>query len=80
VEVKKMSKNIFKVDGMTCNHCKMRVEKALKAVSGVESVEANVEGKEVVVMGEADHKQIILAIKMAGYSVEEKAEPFTYQE
>ncbi|HEY8910840.1 MAG TPA: cation transporter [Desulfosporosinus sp.] len=75
-----MSKNIFKVDGMTCNHCKMRVEKALKAVSGVESVEANVEGKEVVVMGEADHKQIILAIKMAGYSVEEKAEPFTYQE
>ena len=74
-----MSKTILKVGGMTCNHCKMNVEKALRAVSGVESVEANVEGKEVVVTGDADHKQIVMAIKMAGYSVEGKAEPFTYQ-
>ncbi len=75
-----MSKTMFKVTGMTCNHCKMNVEKALQSVSGVESVIADVEAKEVVVTGDADHKQIIMAIKMAGYSVEEKAEPFTYKE
>ena len=74
-----MSKTVFKVDGMTCNHCKMNVEKALQAVSGVESATADVEAKEVVVTGQADHKQIIMAIKLAGYSVQEKAEPFTYK-
>ena len=33
-----MSQTILKVEGMTCNHCKMRAEKALLGVSGVESV------------------------------------------
>lgn len=75
-----MSKTMYNVGGMTCSHCKMRVEKAIQAVSGVESVTADVEAKEVVVIGQADHKQIIMAIKTAGYSVEEKAEPFTYKE
>ncbi|HHX73327.1 MAG TPA: heavy-metal-associated domain-containing protein [Firmicutes bacterium] len=28
-------KRILKVDGMSCNHCKMRVEKALKSLDGV---------------------------------------------
>lgn len=30
-----MKKESMKVEGMTCNHCKMRVEKALKAIDGV---------------------------------------------
>ena len=75
-----MSKTMFNIGGMTCNHCKMSVEKAIQAVSGVESVTADIEAKEVAVIGQADHKEIIMAIKIAGYSVEEKAEPFTYKE
>jgi len=75
-----MSEFKFKVDGMTCNHCKMRVEKAILAVSGVDSVEANVEGKEVIVAGNADRKQIVMAVKMAGYSVIDIPEAFVYEE
>lgn len=74
-----MSEFKFKIEGMMCDHCKMKVEKALQAVSGVESVQANVEGKEVVVTGNADHKQIVIAIQMAGYSVVDKPGTFNYE-
>ena len=30
-----MSETILKIEGMTCMHCKMSVEKALKGVPGV---------------------------------------------
>ncbi len=30
----------LKVTGMSCNHCKMAVEKAVQKVAGVQSVEA----------------------------------------
>ena len=30
-----MAKTTLKVQGMTCNHCVMRVQKAIKAVPGV---------------------------------------------
>lgn len=70
---------MFNVEGMTCNHCKMRVEKALQAVDGVESVSVDVESKEVVVTGEVDRKQLVMAVQMAGYSVEDKVEPFNFK-
>ena len=38
-------KKIIKVDGMHCDHCKMRVEKALKKISGVTSAIVNLESK-----------------------------------
>ena len=31
-----MTKATLKIQGMTCNHCSMRVQKALKGVSGVQ--------------------------------------------
>ena len=34
-------KKTLKIKGMTCNHCKMTVEKALKAVPGVENAEVD---------------------------------------
>jgi copper ion binding protein len=36
-----MAKTTLKIQGMTCNHCVMRVAKALKAVPGVQ--DANVD-------------------------------------
>ncbi len=36
-----MSKIELKVKGMTCPHCEMRVRKALEAVEGVQSAEAD---------------------------------------
>jgi len=64
-----MSQTVLKVEGMSCNHCKMAVEKALKAVSGVESAEVNLDKKEVVVNGTADQDQMAKAIEDAGYTV-----------
>ena len=64
-----MSKIILKVEGMTCNHCKKRAEKALQAVSGVESVSVNLAAKEATVTGEAERVSLVKAVVAAGYLV-----------
>ena len=64
-----MSQTVLKVEGMSCNHCKMAVEKALKAVNGVEGAEVNLDKKEVVVTGAADQDKLAQAIEDAGYTV-----------
>ena len=66
-----MSQTILKVEGMTCNHCKKRAEKALQAVSGVESVKVDLAAKEAVVIGEAERASLVKAVVDAGYSVVE---------
>jgi copper chaperone len=40
-----MSKLVIGVDGMSCNHCKLAVETALKALAGVSSVEVDLKQK-----------------------------------
>ncbi|TGE31143.1 cation transporter [Desulfosporosinus sp. Sb-LF] len=64
-----MSQTILKIEGMTCNHCKMRAEKALQGVTGVESAKVDLEAKEAVVTGEVDHANLVKAVEEAGYSV-----------
>lgn len=66
-----MSQTILKVEGMTCNHCKMRAEKALQGVSGVESVKVDLAAKEAVVTGAAERSSLVKAVEEAGYSVVE---------
>ncbi|MFZ3130100.1 MAG: heavy-metal-associated domain-containing protein [Desulfosporosinus sp.] len=68
-----MSQTILKVEGMTCTHCKMRVEKALQVVSGVKSVKVDLADKEAVVKGDAERTQLIKAIEDAGYTVVEES-------
>ena len=65
-----MSEIILNVEGMMCNHCKMKVEKALQKVSGVESVNIDLTAKEAVVTGDAERSQLVKAVVAAGYSVE----------
>lgn len=60
---------IIKVAGMSCNHCKMAVEKALKAVPGVEQAEANVQKGQAVVEGTPQREELVKAIEEAGYEV-----------
>ena len=59
------------VNGMSCNHCKMSVEKALKKIDNVEDVEVNLETKEVIISSnkEIDNKVIEETIKEAGFEV-----------
>jgi len=60
------------VEGMSCNHCKMTVEKELGKLTGVESVEVDLEGKKVVVtydQKKVTEDKIKEAISNAGYEV-----------
>lgn len=38
-----MRKESIKIEGMTCNHCQMRVEKALKAIDGVHDTKVSLQ-------------------------------------
>lgn len=64
-------KKTIKIEGMSCNHCKMRVEKALGSVDGVEKVEVNLEAKVAVLEMSSDVDNSILteAVDDAGYDV-----------
>lgn len=64
-----MEQILLKVKNMSCNHCKNTVEKAVRSVSGVESVEVSLEQGQVVVKGSAPRDQLIKAIEEAGYDV-----------
>ena len=61
-----MEKTMY-ITGMMCGHCKAHVEKALLAVPGVESAEADLDAKTATVMGNADRTALIAAVKEAGY-------------
>ena len=64
-------KKTIKVDGMHCNHCKMRVEKALKGLAGVVSAVVNLEAKtaEIESSSEIDDAAIEAAVDDAGFKV-----------
>ncbi len=64
-----MSETILKIEGMTCMHCKMRVEKALKAVPGTVDVRVDLAQKQAVVSGQADRASLANAVQTAGYKV-----------
>ena len=62
---------VLKIEGMMCGHCKARVEKALKAVAGVETVDISREDKTATVTGSADASALRQAVTDAGYQVVE---------
>ena len=66
-EEEQTMKTVLQVEGMMCGHCKAHVEKALLAVPGVESAEADLDTKTATVMGNADRTALIAAVKEAGY-------------
>jgi copper chaperone len=67
-----MAKTTLKVQGMTCNHCVMRVAKALKAVPGVSDAQVDLSKAEAVITYD-DAKvaldKLSLAVEEAGYKV-----------
>ncbi len=64
-----MIDTILKIEGMTCMHCKMRVEKSLKGVPGVTGVQVDLAKKEAVVTGSAERAVMAKAVADAGYKV-----------
>lgn len=69
-EEKGMKKEI-KIEGMMCMHCVAHVEKALRAVAGIQDVQVNLENKEAIVTMKEEIADEILknAIVEQGYEV-----------
>ncbi len=66
----KLEKTVF-IEGMTCGHCQMRVEKALNSLDGVEKAVVNLEEKKAVLKLKEDVADSIVkeAVEDAGYEV-----------
>jgi len=67
-----MTKTTLKIQGMTCNHCVMRVAKALKAAPGVQDAQVDLlKGEAVVTYDEAKSAldKLSSAVVEAGYKV-----------
>jgi copper chaperone len=59
----------LKIDGMTCGHCVMHVEKALAAVPGVQGkVEVMLKPGQAIVDGTASSEALISAVAEEGYT------------
>ena len=60
-----------KVEGMTCGHCEMTVEKAVRQVTNVETAKASAKDKkvEITFSGELDLSAVKAKVEAAGYQV-----------
>lgn len=68
-KMNELNKMIVKVNQMSCNHCKNRVEEILKNISGIENAEVNLDEKlaDVDYFGAIDENEIKEKINDAGY-------------
>ena len=65
----KIMETVILVNGMTCPHCKARVESVCKGVAGVVDAVVDLQKKNVTVTGEANVDALKKAITEAGYEV-----------
>ncbi len=63
-------KKTMKIDGMSCNHCKGRVEQALNAIEGVSAqVKLEQACAELILTREISDEVLVQAVTAAGYTV-----------
>lgn len=58
---------VYRIDGMSCNHCKNSVEKAIKALDNVEDVEVILGKKEAVVTGNPNDEIVKKTVEELGF-------------
>lgn len=61
-------RTIFKVEDMSCQHCKMRIENSLKLLQNIKNFSVDLLKKEVVVEGSISPEEIKSVIIAAGYN------------
>jgi len=69
-----LAEKVFRVDGMTCEHCQERVTKAIRTVAGVSDVKVSLEAASAEVTydpGQATSEAIGAAVAKAGYRLSE---------
>ena len=59
----------FKVVGMSCNHCKMSVEKAIKSLPNVTSVSVDLSSGIVEVEGDVNADEVCNAVSSLGFEI-----------
>jgi len=65
---------VLKVSGMSCEHCRNTVQRALMSVPGVESVRVSLQRGEAVISGkDFDGVELVRAVRKANYDAEVKA-------
>ena len=62
-----MSETKIKIEGMSCNHCKMAVEKTLSNIKEVDSFSVDLEKGEALLTGNPDLDILIDEINKLGY-------------
>ena len=70
MELSNKNQVAYKVTGMSCNHCKMSVEKAIAGIDGVESVTVDLPSGMAYVSGAHDANKLIDAVKALGFECE----------
>ncbi|MFP4363569.1 MAG: heavy-metal-associated domain-containing protein [Spirochaetia bacterium] len=60
----------FNVPDMSCNHCKMRISKALGEKQGIDDFSVDLDNKVVTVETSLSSEEIVSAIDEAGYDAE----------
>ncbi len=70
----------YNITGMSCAACSARVEKAVKAVPGVDTVNVNLLTNSMSVEGKAKDDEIIKAVKAAGYGCEPMTEDYNIKD
>jgi copper chaperone len=67
-----MITSTLKVQGMTCNHCVMRVAKALKSVPGVQDAQVDLQKAQAVITyddAKVTLEKLSAAVVEAGYKI-----------
>lgn len=58
---------IYRINGMTCNHCKASVEKAIGALDNIEDVVVDLGSKTASVKGNPDDEAVKKAVEEIGF-------------
>jgi copper chaperone len=61
---------IYRVPGISCDHCQHAIEGEVGKVAGVDQVGVDIEQRTVTVNGDVDDSAVRAAIDEAGYDVE----------
>ena len=63
-------KYIFNVPDMSCNHCRMRIEKAMNESGRVKGVTVDLQSKRVALESDLTEAEIVKIFDKAGYDAE----------
>jgi len=63
-----MAKIVINIEGMSCQHCKMRIEKTLSQIEGIDSASVSLEEGKAEISGNPDVNVVIEKINKLGYT------------